>query len=139
MEDTGPPESSVNPTHSPEPAASDGSYIEIIHHPHSGISEPTIVRLDADGPQPAAPDAAAIEDIQRPWQPFRTRADFQYTAPAVAGGLSEELVDIQLKGIEQDWSVAGQCSQTIILRKWPNLWLPPGNMFSPCVNPLTSL
>ncbi|KAJ7768112.1 hypothetical protein DFH07DRAFT_1008731 [Mycena maculata] len=86
----------------------DGNYIEVVHHPHSRISTPTIIRLDADvGPPQPSSEKTSPQGIQRPWAPFRTRADFEYTATAVAGGLSADIVNLQLKGINNSWSVGG--------------------------------
>ncbi|KAJ7744400.1 hypothetical protein B0H16DRAFT_1727331 [Mycena metata] len=82
------------------------NFIEIIHHPHSGITDPTIIPLDSNEIIPSAPAAEVpLEELERPWASFRTRADFEYTATAVAGGLSADIVDSQLNGINKSRSV----------------------------------
>ena len=43
----------------------------------------------------------------RPWAPFRTLADFEYTETAVKGLLSQDLVNKQLAGFNDRWSVGG--------------------------------
>jgi hypothetical protein len=43
----------------------------------------------------------------RPWAPFRTRTDFEYTETAVKGLLSKDLVDKQLAGFHGKWSIGG--------------------------------
>lgn len=43
----------------------------------------------------------------RPWAPFRTLADFEYTETAVKGLLSEELVNKQLAGFNAGWCIGG--------------------------------
>jgi len=43
----------------------------------------------------------------RPWAPFRTLGDFEYTETAVIGQLSEDLVNRQLNGICNKWSIGG--------------------------------
>ena len=43
----------------------------------------------------------------RPWAPFRTLADFEYTETAVKGLLSKDLVDKQLAGFNGRWSIGG--------------------------------
>lgn len=41
----------------------------------------------------------------RPWAPFRTLADFEYTETAVKGLLSKDLVDKQLAGFHGKWCI----------------------------------
>ena len=41
------------------------------------------------------------------WAPFRTLADFEYTETAVKGLLSEDLVNRQLVGFNEAWSIGG--------------------------------
>jgi hypothetical protein len=43
----------------------------------------------------------------RPWAPFRTLADFEYTETAVTGLLSEEVVNKQLAGFNKGWAIGG--------------------------------
>jgi hypothetical protein len=96
--------------HAPEPAPllPSRNYIEILSHPDSGVRKSTIIPLDSHTPAPPeGPENFLLEELQRPWAPFRTRADFEYTATAVVGGLSKEIIDLQLRGITGPWSVGG--------------------------------
>lgn len=102
----GPPESSQEAEDRVAKPGLPTTFIEVIPHPHSGVPR-TIVPLDGNGPPSEAQAEALLEQLQRPWAPFRTRADFEYTATAVAGGLSDDIVNLQLKGITGPWSVAG--------------------------------
>ena len=43
----------------------------------------------------------------RPWVPFRSLADFEYTETAIVGRLSEYLVNRQLNGFCNKWSIGG--------------------------------
>jgi hypothetical protein len=43
----------------------------------------------------------------RPWAPFKTLADFEYTETAVKGLLSKDLVNKQLAGFNEGWSIGG--------------------------------
>ncbi|KAJ7696268.1 hypothetical protein B0H17DRAFT_929612 [Mycena rosella] len=95
--------------HAPElvPSPPGSNCIEIISHPHSGVRNSTIVLLDPHTPLPERQEKHVLEELQRPWAPFRTRADFEYTSTAVVGGLSKEIIDSQLCGITGPWSVGG--------------------------------
>lgn len=101
-----PPEDALPQSEPGMPPPPMRNFIEIIHHPHSGITDPTIIPLDSNEIVPSTAAAEVpLEELQRPWAPFRTRADFEYTATAVAGGLSADIVDSQLNGINKSWSV----------------------------------
>lgn len=43
----------------------------------------------------------------KPWAPFRTRPDFEYTETAIKGSLRPTEVNAQLAGIHGPWSKAG--------------------------------
>lgn len=45
--------------------------------------------------------------VSRPWAPFKTLADFEYTETAVKGLLSKDLVNKQLAGFNEGWSIGG--------------------------------
>ena len=49
----------------------------------------------------------ASQAESRPWAPFRSLADFEYTETAVKGLLSKDLVDKQLVGFHGKWSIGG--------------------------------
>jgi hypothetical protein len=55
--------------------------------------------------QPATTFVPAPES--RPWAPFRTLADFEYTETAVKGLLSKDLVNKQLAGFNKKWTIGG--------------------------------
>src|SRR5215510_5754303 len=74
--------------------------IKIIHHPDSGINEPTIIPLESRDAIPHEPkDLDSVSIYQpplKPWAPFRTREDFEYAETAIKGLLSKETVNMQL-------------------------------------------
>ncbi len=85
-------------------------YIKIIPHPHSNNTDITIVPLSLSTGSPAStlPVAAFLPVPEsRPWAPFRTLADFEYTETAVKGLLSKDLVDKQLAGFNKKWCIGG--------------------------------
>jgi hypothetical protein len=82
-------------------------FIKIISHPHSMTTEPTIIPLEGGSVVESTPDKAPtfIQDVgEKPWAPFRTRADFEYTETAIKGLLSKNIVDAQLQGINNHWA-----------------------------------
>ncbi|KAF9004382.1 hypothetical protein BDQ17DRAFT_1424815 [Cyathus striatus] len=87
-------------------------YIKMIPHPHSKDSITTIIPLMATSEGSCSAYLAdakvfAPPGEDRPWAPFQTHADFEYTEMAVKGLLSEKLVNVQLTGIHNGWSVGG--------------------------------
>lgn len=81
------------------------TFIKIINHPHSGVSDPITIPLKGT----SSSDSNAISILQpqmegKPWAPFRTHADFKYAETAVLGLLSKKLVNKQLHGIQNGWS-----------------------------------
>jgi hypothetical protein len=93
-----------------EPGAPYPTYIKILPHPHSTNTDEIIIPVDCgeaalDATQ--KPTETVLDPIPKPWAPFRTRADFEYTETAVQGLLSKGLVDRQLSGITKCWSVSG--------------------------------
>jgi hypothetical protein len=89
-------------------------YIRIVPHPHSINTDITIVPLTSSN----TPSGSLSSKLQaenhfippsegRPWAPFRTLADFEYTETAVKGLLSEDLVNKQLAGFNGKWSLGG--------------------------------
>lgn len=85
------------------------TYIKIIPHPHSaGAGAHTkIIPLDLSDMNAHAPLPFNPAPESRPWAPFRTRADFEYTETAVTGLLSKNLVNKQLAGFNNHWSTGG--------------------------------
>ena len=90
------------------------TYIKIIPHPHSVNTDITIIPLsiengNAGSPGPVSQMATAFTPTpqSRPWAPFWTLADFEYTETAVKGLLSEDLVNRQLVGFNEAWSIGG--------------------------------
>ena len=70
----------------------------------------TIVPLTSSNTSPSSSQAAKTyfpAPESRPWAPFRTLADFEYTETAVKGLLSKNLVDKQLAGFNGKWSIGG--------------------------------
>ncbi len=86
-------------------------YIKIIPHPHSSNTDITIVPLSLSDASLVSTQSATTsflpEPESRPWAPFRTLADFEYTETAVKGLLSKDLVDKQLNGFNKKWSIGG--------------------------------
>lgn len=86
------------------------TYIKIIPHPHSINTEATIVPLvsnNTSSPSSRAEKTFVPAPESRPWAPFRTLADFEYTETAVTGMLSGDLVNKQLAGFNDKWSIGG--------------------------------
>lgn len=70
----------------------------------------TIVPLTSSNTSTSSSQAAETyfpAPESRPWAPFRTLADFEYTETAVKGLLSKDLVDKQLAGFHGKWSIGG--------------------------------
>ncbi|KAG2148877.1 hypothetical protein DEU56DRAFT_729847 [Suillus clintonianus] len=92
-------------------------HIKIIHHPHTNISDPTIIALesDADGQLPEEPPSessglhlpkSTAESL--PWAPFRNLQDFEYTEIAVRSRLSKANIDAQLQGMHNGWAIGSR-------------------------------
>ena len=87
------------------PAEIPSTFIKIIDHPHSGISDPTIISLEGTMSIDSRMELTFLsQTVVKPWAPFCTQADFEYTETAVLGLLSKELVNKQLSGIHNSWS-----------------------------------
>lgn len=81
------------------------AYIKVVYHPHSGKA-PEIVSLDSHTPSgPAVAENTTLDD--RPWAPFRSRADFEFAESAVNEKLSRKAVDVHLTGMHGSWSRDG--------------------------------
>ncbi len=44
-------------------------------------------------------------NIERPWAPFLSLADFEYTETAVNGLLPKKIIDKQLAGFNSTWAI----------------------------------
>lgn len=73
-------------------------FIKIINHPHStsGASDPIIIPLDGTLGNNLHALISLPRIEEKPWAPFRTWADFEYTETAVLGLLSKDIVNKQL-------------------------------------------
>ena len=91
-------------------------YIKIMHHPHSGVSEPTIIPIEGDieASDSASKPIFVPQSVSKPWAPFQTRADFKYTESVVQSRLNTAGIDAQLYGIHHGW-----CQQSNITL-WSN-------------------
>jgi len=85
------------------------TYIEIIHHPSSGI-EPQFIFQNL----PSLPDTTdhshhqpTIQSTGKPWAPFHTRADFEFAETVIQSALSAPTIKKFLKGIKHDWTDPG--------------------------------
>ena len=88
------------------PSPTPSTFIKIVQHPHSLVTKPTIIPLEGENTKntsQATPVFMRPAD-DKPWAPFRSRADFEYTETAVKGLLSKHIVDAQLCGINHDWA-----------------------------------
>ncbi|KIJ46695.1 hypothetical protein M422DRAFT_249859 [Sphaerobolus stellatus SS14] len=88
------------------------SFIEVIHHPHSGKHTPTIIPLDELGENGSARLRTIPKPQMKPWAPFRTRSDFEFTEQVVTKCFSKDTVDVLLDGLHGRWAK----STTITLR-----------------------
>lgn len=83
------------------------AYIKIVYHPHSG-RQPLIVPLDGNTPAQTTNTAKdAPQSGDRPWAPFRSRADFEFAESAVNEKMSHHAVDVHLQGMHGSWSRSG--------------------------------
>ncbi len=80
-------------------------YIKIIPHPHSLDPTTIIVPLNTPGTVPGKTLVFSTSNIERPWAPFLSLADFEYTETAVNGLLSKKIIDKQLAGFNSTWAI----------------------------------
>ncbi|KIJ30554.1 hypothetical protein M422DRAFT_267894 [Sphaerobolus stellatus SS14] len=90
------------------------TFIEVIHHPHSRKHTPTIIYLDQLIDNGNTKLRTIPEPPQKPWAPFRTRADFEFTEQVVTKCIRKDTVDILLMGFHGRWAQ----STTITLRDY---------------------
>ncbi|KAJ6453504.1 hypothetical protein C8R45DRAFT_1192699 [Mycena sanguinolenta] len=81
------------------------AYFKIIPHPHSTGPNQSIIPLGSS----LAPRIFSSPDISdsggdRPWYPFRTRADFEAAEIAVTGGLNSRLTNNLFQGAGGHWT-----------------------------------
>ncbi|KAJ7050908.1 hypothetical protein C8F01DRAFT_1263609 [Mycena amicta] len=81
-------------------------HIEIEHHPHSGLDN-TIILLDAapGSLAPIRPTRSTVPLSRRPWAPFPTRPDFEWSETMHLQ--SRDHIQAQLKGIHGSWNPHG--------------------------------
>lgn len=108
---SGPSSSAQDDEHSASPSVPNGLYIKLVPHPHSGIhAGAQYITLEAE---PIA--SAAVPSVpprqqycnSKPWAPFLTLSDFQYTKTAVHSVMSKDAINEQLAGIHGPWSTQG--------------------------------
>lgn len=85
------------------------SFIEIIHHPQSGQKTSSIISLDSETPvqtdtKSVPNNSLQVSDNAKPWAPFRTRADFEFTRTMITKALDRETIETLLKGFNGRWS-----------------------------------
>ncbi|KJA12958.1 hypothetical protein HYPSUDRAFT_73169 [Hypholoma sublateritium FD-334 SS-4] len=116
-DDSNTPSSSSNPTSVPPSSVVADEYIKITPHPHS--LDPTTIIVPLNSPKTAQPErkpgliSAIAGDHEipvdsRPWAPFRSLADFEYTETAVNGLLSKQVVNKQLEGFNSAWAIGSR-------------------------------
>lgn len=98
-------------TNSPSRAPDEGqhtstTYIEIIHHPSSGL-EPEFIFQGLPSLTQATNHQAAHQSKRVPWAPFRTRADFEFAEIVTQSALSSSTIKKLLKGIRHSWTDPG--------------------------------
>ncbi|KAJ7217054.1 hypothetical protein GGX14DRAFT_358335 [Mycena pura] len=92
-------------TSPPNPAHS-RLYIEIEHHPHSGLKN-EIIPLDSDS-KAAAPQRSTGTIVPRsrhPWAPFPSRPDFEWAETMYLQ--PQDIIKSQLKGLHGSWNPNG--------------------------------
>lgn len=90
----------------PAPRPPTSLFIKIIHHPDSGVNEPTTIPLESQDAVPFEPEhhIFTCQPYAKPWAPFRSREDFEYAETAVKGLLSKDIVNLQLLGLQGRWA-----------------------------------
>ena len=83
-------------------------YIKIIPHPHSPNSSVQIIALNTLTPELCSNIPTYLPQPEpRPWAPFESLADFEYTETAVLGLLPKWIIDKQLSGFHSNWAKGG--------------------------------
>ncbi|KAF8514399.1 hypothetical protein JB92DRAFT_3115676 [Gautieria morchelliformis] len=99
----------------PYPPAST-TFIELRHHPHSGILEPEFIfwdlpsgnlvsEQDRDSPQ-------QCYNTAKPWAPFRTQADFEFSEIAIQSAMHTDSIKRLIMGIKHNWTDPGHSRLT---------------------------
>ena len=89
------------------------TFLEIIHHPHSGISDPEFKFRDL----PSDCLTTEVPTVARclkgsPWAPFRTRADFEFAETVIQAATHAKTIDRLIKGIRNHWTDPGHSQIT---------------------------
>jgi len=79
------------------------SFIEVFHHPHSGLHSPTRILLDNAPVLFSTPSTSTSVANAKPWAPFRTRSDFEFTEQVVTKCMEKDTVNILLQGYHGKW------------------------------------
>lgn len=93
------------------------TYLEIIHHPHSGISEPEYIfrdlpTLGEDLSNNLQTTSRHTKPGAKPWAPFRSRADFEFAEIAVKERFKTQTIGTMLGRIKDDWTNPGHTRLT---------------------------
>ncbi|KIJ57372.1 hypothetical protein M422DRAFT_148910 [Sphaerobolus stellatus SS14] len=93
------------------------SFIEVIHHPHSGRTTSTIIPIDMPQNKETLTTKTASSSTNfhysvdaKPWAPFRRRADFEFAKTAVTKAFDRETIETLLTGINGRWASNSQLS-----------------------------
>jgi len=91
----------------PDPTTT-SMFIKIIPHPDSGVSEPIIIPLESRDAVDYDSKSHSFTPLlhSKPWAPFRSREDFEYTETAVKGLLNKDIVNAQLSGLQGHWATS---------------------------------
>jgi len=88
------------------------SFLEVIHHPHSGKRDATIIPLDLS----TSDDSRKLLSFSRsnteakPWAPFRGREDFEFCETLVTQALNNETIQTFLNGFNGKWATGSNIS-----------------------------
>jgi len=78
-------------------------YIKLIPHPHSPDPTVKIIAVNASHSHSNHPVYMPQPEL-RPWAPFKTLADFEYTETAILGLLPKWIINKQLNGFNSNWA-----------------------------------
>ena len=90
------------------------TFIEIIHHPHSGILEPDYIFCDLPSGHPTVDnfDNNMKQSTSRPWAPFKSRADFEFTETVIQAAVHTNTIKRLIQGIRRSWTDPGHSQIT---------------------------
>lgn len=84
------------------------TFIEVFHHPHSGKHTPTVIQLNSSVEtikfkSSNLPMKLSV-NFTKPWAPFRSQVDFDFTEIAVTKCLDKAAVNTILAGLHGRWA-----------------------------------